>query len=378
VANAYTPGLKVTGASRIQKRRRLPILGEVLVNLGDVLTPEMPVAKAMIPGNPQTINISNALSCEAEDIELYMVKKQGDPVKKGEPIAVQKSFISAIFGDRFASKCESPVDGVLEHVSAVTGQAIVREPAMPIQVMAYINGTVSEILDREGVVIETSGAFIQGIFGVGGERDGILKVVVDSGEEILTAEKIDASCEGKIIIGGSLMTGPAIRKAHEVGARGIVAGGVIDKDLVEYLGFDIGVAVTGHENIPITLIVTEGFGNIPMAHKTYDLLKSLDGMHASINGATQIRAGVMRPEIIVPDDSVVVQEGAVNDGEMEAGTLIRCIREPYFGQLAEVVDLPPELRVVETGARVRIMNIKLRNTGEVVTVPRANVELIEE
>ncbi|MCL2548162.1 MAG: hypothetical protein FWE76_03225 [Symbiobacteriaceae bacterium] len=378
MANAYTPGLKVTGASRIQKRRRLPILGEVLVNLGDVLTPEMPVAKAMIPGNPQTINISNALSCEAEDIELYMVKKQGDPVKKGEPIAVQKSFISAIFGDRFASKCESPVDGVLEHVSAVTGQAIVREPAMPIQVMAYINGTVSEILDREGVVIETSGAFIQGIFGVGGERDGILKVVVDSGEEILTAEKIDASCEGKIIIGGSLMTGPAIRKAHEVGARGIVAGGVIDKDLVEYLGFDIGVAVTGHENIPITLIVTEGFGNIPMAHKTYDLLKSLDGMHASINGATQIRAGVMRPEIIVPDDSVVVQEGAVNDGEMEAGTLIRCIREPYFGQLAEVVDLPPELRVVETGARVRIMNIKLRNTGEVVTVPRANVELIEE
>ena len=31
MANAYTPGLKVTAASTISKRRRLPILGEVLV-----------------------------------------------------------------------------------------------------------------------------------------------------------------------------------------------------------------------------------------------------------------------------------------------------------------------------------------------------------
>jgi len=351
----------------------LPILGEVLVKLGQVLTPEVPVAKAMIPGNPTAVNVSNALSCEAEDIEGYMVKKQGDAVKKDEPIAIQKTFFGL-----FSSVCASPVEGVIEHISAVTGQVIVREPAVPIQVKAYINGKVTEILDREGVVIETKGAFIQGIFGVGGERDGILKVVVKNWSDVLDGDKITADCKGKIIVGGSLMTGAAIRRAHEVGASGIVAGGVIDKDLVDYLGFDIGVAVTGHENIPLTLIVTEGFGQIPMAHKTFELLQRLDGKHASINGATQIRAGVMRPEIIVPDDSVDVQENTVSDGEMEAGTLIRCIREPYFGQLAEVVDLPPELRVVETGAKVRIMNIKLRNTGEVVTVPRANVELIEE
>ncbi|MCL2498072.1 MAG: hypothetical protein FWF06_05595 [Symbiobacteriaceae bacterium] len=373
MANAYTPGLKVTGASRIQKRRRLSILGEVLVNIGDIVTPDIPVAKAMIPGNPTSINVSNALSCEAEDIEQYMVKKQGDPVKANEAIAIQKTFFGL-----FTTTCVSPVEGVLEHVSAVTGQVIVREPAVPIQVKAYINGEVTEIMDREGVVIETKGAFIQGIFGVGGERDGILQIAVEKDSDVLDGQHIKPEHKDKIVIGGSLMTGAAIRRAHEIGAAGIVAGGVIDKDLVDYLGFDIGVAVTGHESIPLTLIVTEGFGQIPMAHKTFELLQTLDGMHASINGATQIRAGVMRPEIIVPNEDIDVVESAVSDGEMEAGTLIRCIREPYFGQLAEVVDLPPELRVVETGARVRIMNIKLRNSGEVVTVPRANVELIEE
>lgn len=373
MANAYTPGLKVTAAAHIEKRRRLPILGEVLVKLGDVVEPFTPVAKAMIPGNPQSINVANALSCEEEDVEEYMVKKQGDSIKKDEVIALSKSFFGL-----FKTECRSPVEGVLEHVSAVTGQVIIREPAVPIEVKAYVNGTVTEILDREGVVVVTKGAFIQGIFGVGGERDGILKMLVNSGDEILDADKITADCKGKICVGGSIMTAAAIRKAHEVGASGIVAGGVIDKDLVDYLGFDIGVAVTGHEDIPLSLIVTEGFGSIPMAHKTFDLLKRLDGAHASINGATQIRAGVMRPEIIVPDESAVVVESTIGDGEMEAGTLIRCIREPYFGQLAEVVDLPPELQVIETGAKVRIMNIKLRNSGDVVTVPRANVELIEE
>ena len=37
-----------------------------------------------------------------------------------------------------------------------------------------------------------------------------------------------------------------------------------------------------------------------MAQKTFDMLKHRAGSIASINGATQIRAGVVRPEIIVP------------------------------------------------------------------------------
>jgi hypothetical protein len=39
-----------------------------------------------------------------------------------------------------------------------------------------------------------------------------------------------------------------------------------------------------------------------MAQRTFELLKSLTGKKTSINGATQIRAGVMRPELIVPVD----------------------------------------------------------------------------
>jgi len=115
-----------------------------------------------------------------------------------------------------------------------------------------------------------------------------------------------------------------------------------------------------------------------MADRTFELLRSLEGKEASVNGATQIRAGVIRPEIIVPSDVPPTEAAAVAEGggTLEAGTPIRIIREPWFGKLAKVSALPPELQVVESGAEVRVLRAVLDETGEEVTVPRANVEII--
>jgi hypothetical protein len=123
-------------------------------------------------------------------------------------------------------------------------------------------------------------------------------------------------------------------------------------------------------------VLTEGFGEIEMARKTFDLLSSLEGRNGSINGATQIRAGVIRPEIIVPHRngaSTAIEEPG--GGELKIGSRIRIIREPYFGRLGAVTELPPELVKIETGALVRTLRAKL-DDGEAVVVPRANVELV--
>ena len=60
----------------------------------------------------------------------------------------------------------------------------------------------------------------------------------------------------------------------KVGAAALVSGGIDDQDLKEILGYDLGVAVTGSEKIGLTLIVTEGFGEIAMAERTFRLLAS--------------------------------------------------------------------------------------------------------
>jgi len=182
-----------------------------------------------------------------------------------------------------------------------------------------------------------------------------------------------------VIVGGSFVTADTLRKAVEVGAAGIVVGGIDDKNLRDFLGYDIGVAITGSEQKGITLIITEGFGKISMAHRTFELLKSIEGKKVSINGATQIRAGVIRPEIIAPgaNPEDLKSDHEEISGGLDIGTHVRVIREPYFGRIGKVTALPPELQVIETEAKVRVLELEFED-GTRVLVPRANVEIIEE
>ena len=53
MAHAYTPGLKVTERAVVRKTRRLPLLGEVLIEKGKAVSPDMIVARTDIPGNPR-------------------------------------------------------------------------------------------------------------------------------------------------------------------------------------------------------------------------------------------------------------------------------------------------------------------------------------
>ncbi|MDE0470084.1 MAG: hypothetical protein OYL97_23800 [Candidatus Poribacteria bacterium] len=377
MAHAYTPGLKVTEGMIIQKERSLPLEGEVLVEIGATVEAEDIVAKADLPGNVQLLNVANLLSVPPEEVAEYMLKSVGEAVSEDEIIATTKG----LFG-LFKSQARSPIDGTIEAVSDVTGQVILREPPIPVEVKAYTNGTVTETVPNEGVTVETYGTYIQGIFGVGGETVGNLVVISQSSEDELTAEQILPEHQDDIVVGGSLVTTSAIQKAIQQGVKGIIAGGIDDADLRKLLGYELGVAITGSEEIGITLVITEGFGKIAMAEQTFTLLKAREDMKTSINGATQIRAGVVRPEIVIPlvsDTAETIEEeqdGSV-EGILEVGSSVRIIREPHFGKLGRVTELPVELQNLETEAQVRVLRVELEN-GEQMTLPRANVEAIEE
>ena len=374
MAHAYTPGLRVADYTIVRKQRRLPLPGDVAVSVGDRVKADDVVARTELPGNVESVNVANRLGVPPEDVPQAMMKHEGDPVQKGEVIAQSKSFFGL-----FTSKCVATVTGTVENISSVTGQVLLREPPMPVEVKAYVDGEITDVLPGEGVVVETPATFIQGIFGIGGEVNGDLIVVCENAQEILDANKLTEEHSDKIVVGGSLVTADAIKKAVSLGIRGIIAGGLNDKDLKEFLGYDLGVAITGNEDKGITLIVTEGFGEIGMAGRTFELLKRCEGMQASINGATQIRAGVIRPEVVITRSEADRKAEAPDSesmGNLAIGSPVRAIRQPYFGQIGTVSMLPPELQKVESETMVRVLEIQFEN-GIKAIVPRANVELIE-
>jgi hypothetical protein len=115
-----------------------------------------------------------------------------------------------------------------------------------------------------------------------------------------------------------------------------------------------------------------------MADRTWKLLVQHRGDIASVSGATQIRAGVMRPEIIIPMVDAPSSDDAHDVTPLEIGSLLRVIRQPYFGRIGRVVELPPELRPLESEALVRVLTVEFADDSANATIPRANVELIAE
>jgi hypothetical protein len=375
MGHAYTPGLKVTEKVLVTKKRILPLKGEVVVKVGDKVSPDTVVARTNLPGNVEPINIANILGLPPEDVPEHMLRKEGEKVKENEVIAKSKSFFGL-----FSSECRSKAEGTVESVSSITGQVLIRGNPIPVEIKAYLEGEVVEVFPKEGVSVSTWGSFIQGIFGIGGETHGEIKIVTKDNTEILTDTLIDKECAGKVIVGGSLVTSLAIKKAVSSGVKGIVVGGFDDKDLREFLGYDLGVAITGSEELGITLVVTEGFGQINMAERTFNLLKSKQGKKACINGATQIRAGVIRPEVVIPytdDIHRKIETEAFENIGLDIGSPIRVIRQPHFGRLGKVVGLPSPLQKLESESSARVLEVEFEDKTRAI-IPRANVEMIED
>jgi len=379
MAHAYTPGLRVTRQAEIEKERVLPLKGNVLVKVGDMVTADTIVARTELPGPVIIVNVMGLLGCEAKEVPEMMKVKPGDVIKTDDIIAEAPALLP--FLKFMTPKVKSPINGTLEKVSEITGQIILREPPQPVIVKAYIDGEVVRIIPDEGVVVRTTATFIQGIFGVGGETVGEITLAVDGPSVELKPEMLKPEHKGKIVVGGSYVGIEAIKKGIEIGVAGIISGGMSDKDLKQLLGYDLGVAITGHENLGVSLVITEGFGRIDMANRTFALLKEREGFKASISGATQIRAGVIRPEIIVhlSKDQLKGEDEAKVDAKdgVKGGDPVRIIREPNFGKLGAVKRLIPELMVMESETKVRVMEVTLQDGTDFI-VPRANVEIIED
>jgi hypothetical protein len=350
----------------------LPLPGTLLAKNGDAVTSHQAVARAELPGKVYPINLANQLSIAPDEITDYLVKKQGDAVQKDEILAENKPFIKW-----FKTEVRSPVAGTIESLSTVTGQVLLREPPQVLNLLAYIDGRVVETIPQQGVVVETACSLVQGIFGIGGEVWGELVLAVTSPDEPLGPAHLVPNMKGKVVVGGSFLPAETMARAKELGIAGLVVGGIHDKDLRALLGYDLGVAITGTEQVGFTLILTEGFGTIPMASKTFRLLSMHAGQKASISGSTQIRAGVIRPEIIIPRSSSAGQAPSeMQRAGIRLGDTVRIIRDPLFGKIGAVSGLPSDLTRIPTESEVRVLEVTFAE-GTRAVIPRTNIEVIE-
>lgn len=81
--------------------------------------------------------------------------------------------------------------------------------------------------------------------------------------------------------------------------KGLVLGWLGSSAAMRFAGGIRNMGITGDEAVPFPLILTQGFLPEEMDQSVFKVLAGSAGRLCSLRGATHIRAGVVRPEILV-------------------------------------------------------------------------------
>ncbi|NLE43399.1 MAG: hypothetical protein GX620_01655 [Chloroflexi bacterium] len=352
----HLPMTRVMPLTSLRRRRLLPTRGEVLVRVGDRVEPNEVVAHAEIYDAFHILPISRRLRVPAPKVTNYMLVKLGEHVQEGQVIAKRRGLSG--------NTVRAPASGVISAIGR--GRVILEARPKPVDLVAHIPGTVVEVVDSFGAVIEAVGAVVEGAWGAGGENRGVLKCLVEGPADVLTGKAVDASCHGTILIGGADLEPDVLERSQALQVRGIVVGG---------LAPDLIPAVRA---LPFPVVVVHGIGQIPMPAPHFRLLQSNEGREAAISGVVKTRWGAIHPEIIVPLPGEVRQpDGRVqSEISLKPGARVRLMRAPHAGAVGTVVGMPPYARRLDTGARVRGADVVVDETDATVFVPLANLELL--
>lgn len=362
----HLPETRVVTFTRLRRERRLPTRGEVSTTIGSKLDPLDVIARAVPPRARRAVSLTRVLGVREADVPKRLLKHVGDTVEPREIIIAKP----INFG---LQQLVYRAPGAGQIVALQGSWMLFDLDGLPVDLKALYRGMVVSVTPRLGVVIEGQGALIQGVWGSGKEGYGVLKMMARTPSDILQ-ESLDVDVRGTILVAGAGASDEALKRAETLQAQGVIVGSVLagQRALVEQL------------SLPV--VVTEGFGRVPLAPPIFELLNASNGQEAAVNGLTRARGGAVRPEIFIPRVGTRGSErGAAPEPTalaVQPNARVRVIREPYLGRTGT---LPRTLEMrwttTEGGTRLPSVELELQDTfgsptTERFVIPWANLELI--
>ena len=246
------------------------------------------------------------------------------------------------------------------------------------QLHAHLSGFIRSIPEIGACVIASYGHRFQGTVGYGDEASGTIYPLIDR-ECDLDEGDISDDLTGCIVVtrGGASLA--ALRKLTEYKIAGLVLG-KLDLDILAEFSEQEPLLQLGHlMSLPFPIILYQGYEGV-MPATVFREIATLQGQYALIDASTQMRAGVSRPELIVPLDGetellkhkLVYEKIEMNEEVvLKSGDQVFLTRSPYAGQHALLVSIGSKLEATLTGTRVVLAEVRLAD-NTIVFLPLAN------
>lgn len=358
------PETRLAGFARIRRERRLPIPGEVTGAVGIRIGAQDVVARAYPPKMRRALSLTRVIGVREADVPKRLMKQVGDPVEAREIIIAKPINLGV---QRLVYR--APEAG---QIAAIQGSWMVLDLyGQPYDVPALYRGSIVNITPRYGVLVEAQGALIQGVWGSGKEAVGNLRWTERAADAVLDAAGVPDDARNCLLVAGGGVTAGALHRAVEAQASGILMGS---------LAPELRVLA---DSLPMPLLVTEGFGKIPMSAPVFELLSALNGQEAALRGAFRARGpNAAKPELFVPLTASRMQESdeadAVEALYVAPGARVRGTAAPYLGRTGTLPDefilqwMPTEAGTQQPAVMVDWTD----GLPERALVPWVNLELI--
>ncbi len=343
----------IIGLTSIVRERVLPISGNVTARIQQKVTPNDVVAEAKWAREHVLLDVARLLSISPNAADRLIKCKVNDEIKANAEIAVGKGV--------FPKSVRAPRAGRVVAVGG--GQVLMEAGETKIELRAGIPGSVIQILPNKGVVIQTAGGLIQGVWGNGRIDTGILVNLAESPSTVLTPNRLDVSLRGSVILAGVVKDADTLEAAAELSARGLIIGSIYPSLLPKAY------------EMRYPILVTDGFGSLPMNSAAYKLLSTNAKRDVTVNAEVYDRYTGAKPEVIIPLPTASDLPSPKEVAEFTAGLQVRMRRPPFMGMIGSIVSIKPGLTVLPSGLRAPSAEVKLEN-GETAIAPLVNLEVV--
>lgn len=346
------PVIHILGLTSFRRTRLLPISGQVTARLGQKVVASDVIAEASVPARHILLDVRRTLGyARADEAERVIVRKEGERVAQGDVIAET--------GGMFSRIVRAPQAGQVVMISA--GRVLLEVESRPMQLQAGAPGTVVEVIQERGVIIETNGALVQGVWGNSRVGEGMLANLLKTPADELTPAMLDVSLRGAVVLGGICLQAETLRAGADLPLRGLILASM-SADLVPVAS-----------GVEYPVLVLDGFGRVPMNEAAYRLLTTNEKRDAAVNAAFNPVTGE-RPEVILalPGNAPLLQDAAY----FKAGQTVRINGAPYQSRIGVIVQIRPGMTVLPNGLRAPAADIRLDPDAQ-VTVPLANLEVVQ-
>ncbi|HUF39031.1 MAG TPA: hypothetical protein VMN57_10950 [Anaerolineales bacterium] len=347
-----TPITHILPYTTVQRRRLLPREGRVVVRQGQAVRATDVIATAVLKPSHTMLDVAAGLGVTRSAAAGFIERYEGDKLETGDVVARKTGLFNRVV--------RSPVAGRI--VLMTDGYVLIEEKQQPFELQAGIPGEVAELMHEFGAVIETTGALIQGIWGNGMIDFGVLTVLAENPGDELQAGQVDVSLRGAVLMAGTCRSPEAFQRAADQRLRGLILGSMPSE------------LIPAARRLPFPLILTDGFGTVPMNQAAFRLLSTSQKRDIALNAEPHNPETGVRPEILIPlppSDA----ETAIEVGRLETGQRVQVMRAPHKGAWGVVESILPGRTLFPNGLRLPAAQVRLE-AGESIRVPTANLEII--